>query len=369
MPRQDHRLPTTETPPGASPSREERHHVRWEVPEKIETMHVVKLMLLAAISAGVLPLGAGCGDDDGDGLVVEGGGSQAWSPSGDELAVSTRKGFRIIKADGSGVREIKAPPANGAIYEIGVSWTDDDRLLYTSGRGPGGKKGVWATSIGVDGRGLRQVPLGLPLNTSDWSRGRKLVFVSDSRTIVIGRGQVGPAPDLWILDGFGSRPRRVAALPGDEIYPKFSPDGESILFERLARGEQLWTVRSDGSDARPIAAAPVSGSGAWSPDGSQIAVVGRVGRDERTARLWLVPATGGEPVLVADEPAFGGPAWTSDGGWIAFVGPNGAVRRVRPDGSGAETIARYPGDEVFDLLWSPDGEHLALSHFAAPQED
>ena len=38
------------------------------------------------------------------------------------------------------------------------------------------------------------------------------------------------AGDLWIAPRSGGEARRLTAHPGDELYPKFSPDGKWIAF-------------------------------------------------------------------------------------------------------------------------------------------
>ena len=38
------------------------------------------------------------------------------------------------------------------------------------------------------------------------------------------------AEDLWISSTHGGAARRLTAHPGDELYPKFSPDGKWIAF-------------------------------------------------------------------------------------------------------------------------------------------
>src|SRR5215471_12474420 len=38
------------------------------------------------------------------------------------------------------------------------------------------------------------------------------------------------AEDLWVASTKGGPARRLTAHPGDELYPKFSPDGKWIAF-------------------------------------------------------------------------------------------------------------------------------------------
>ena len=49
------------------------------------------------------------------------------------------------------------------------------------------------------------------------------------------------------------------------------------------------------------------------------------------------------------------------GRWITYATYEGEIKRVRPDGSDKQEIAAFEGREVRNLMWSPDGDHLAYS--------
>lgn len=65
-------------------------------------------------------------------------------------------------------------------------------------------------------------------------------------------------------------------VPVEDNSPAWSPDGEWLAFRRKelagpreSLGKQLWLMRGDGSDARPLTVAPAFDHGppTWSPDG------------------------------------------------------------------------------------------------------
>ena len=85
-----------------------------------------------------------------------------------------------------------------------------------------------------------------------------------------------------------------------------------------------------------------TGSGAWSPDGKQVAFISNMsGRNN----LWIVPGNGGWPTqLTVSDQRQSSPAWSPDGRWIAY-------------------ISDYDGDELWDIfLVSPqNGEVVNLT--------
>lgn len=134
--------------------------------------------------------------------------------------------------------------------------------------------------------------------------------------------------DVYIVDADGSSLERVTELR-DAVDPLWSPDGETIVFTRIAAGERgglrggLWSVRPDGSgltqlpDVEPW---QMDRAGSFSPDGSELAftrtvidpesgefatsiyVAGRDGSDER------------QLIESASDPSF-----STEGDRIAFV--------------------------------------------------
>jgi dipeptidyl aminopeptidase/acylaminoacyl peptidase len=104
---------------------------------------------------------------------------------------------------------------------------------------------------------------------------------------------------------------------------------------------------------------------ALSPDGSQVAYT-VMQPDRETNRnhfsLWLVPADGGEARLVVEgEPQDPAPNWSPDGTQLAFVGRSGAATQIHvftPSGSADIRQITHGEHSATMPIWSPDGTQL-----------
>src|SRR5215471_2260511 len=79
-------------------------------------------------------------------------------------------------------------------------------------------------------------------------------------------------PGLWSVSLFGGAPRLLSdkALGGS-----ISPDGSQVAFVAFGYGQEMWTMRADGTNQVKIAADKGSwiGPPTWSPDGERIAYI------------------------------------------------------------------------------------------------
>jgi DNA-binding winged helix-turn-helix (wHTH) protein/WD40 repeat protein len=143
----------------------------------------------------------------------------------------------------------------------------------------------------------------------------------------------------------------------------FSNDGAWAAFARYPEST-IWVSRADGSDRRRITWSNIEAHQPhWSPDGRQIAFMGK--QADKPWRVYLVSASGGVPIEVKPNDSFdqGVPSWSADGRYLVF----GELRDRKPDAemmirvidlkTGTETV--LPGSKgKWSPRWSPDGRTI-----------
>ncbi len=152
-----------------------------------------------------------------------------------------------------------------------------------------------------------------------WSPdGATIVYVSDLNSL---------KNFLWLIPSQGGTPQRLEPTTrlGDNVdQPTFSPDGTRIAFvhrvtreDGLSRRTDIWIVNLRTGELTPL----VQGDDgqyapAWSPDGNWIVYVGRKGDAND---LFVIPASGGQPTQLTDSGVVASPTWSADGRTIAFL--------------------------------------------------
>jgi Tol biopolymer transport system component len=202
-------------------------------------------------------------------------------------------------------------------------------------------------------------------------------------------------------------------VPQNDVYPRFSPDGQTVAFTRqitAASARDIHLLRVTGGEPKRITFSNVGINGLdWTPDGKYI-VFSSPGLGQ--GRLWKVPASGGEPEalpvgqggayapalsrqgrrlaytqssvsiniwryevprtigrsalpkkLIASIQGDQGPQFSADGRRIVFV----SGRSGRPeiwlcdsDSSNPRQLTFFAGPEAGTPRWSPDSQQIAF---------
>ena len=172
-----------------------------------------------------------------------------------------------------------------------------------------------------------------------WSPdGTKIAFIREGFNTPTG---------ILTMNADGSDPHQVFSTPQIERLGgglAWSPDGTKIAFafNFVLGNTHILITNMDGSGGRDLTGNPVSdfdeqtfdAQPAWSPDGTQIAFVGRL-TVGGTVGLWVINADGSHPVQLTqntDVPGDRSPSWSPDLSHIAFE-RDGRVWTMRADGS------------------------------------
>jgi len=234
----------------------------------------------------------------------------------------------------------------------------------------------------------------------------------------IDRAQNRRNSSIWMVATEGSRgPWQFTTAPQNSNSPRWSPDGKSIAFlssrpESTAPTSssaeqprsQVWLLSMAGGEAKRVTNLKNGASSfRWSPDGTRLVVVSRVGPsdsrtgdakdrsdvrhyknssykfndsgwfDDRRTHLWLVDMNSGnaKQITEGDDWNDSDPQWSPDGKRIAFVSNrtgkeyeenrNSDVWVINADGSG--TLTKISDHEESDNQprWSPDGKSIAFT--------
>ncbi|MEW6367924.1 MAG: PDZ domain-containing protein [Acidobacteriota bacterium] len=159
------------------------------------------------------------------------------------------------------------------------------------------------------------------------------------------------AGDIWIVDASGGVARQLTSHPGEELFPRFSPDGRWIAFTGEYSGtEQVYVISVDGGTPRQltfyndVGELPPRGGVdnqvmGWTLDGKSVLFAAhRAPWSDRIGRPYLVPVAGG---MEAPLPMLSGSgcSYSPDGTRMAFTP---YMREFR-------TWKRYKGGQAQDV--------------------
>lgn len=244
----------------------------------------------------------------------------AWSPDGAHLAYTSPCNGNSEEYLGSSIFVMNVDPlgvpsepsllmatVGGGGYDPDWSY-DGLRLAFTSWRT--GRPQIF--TIGVDGKGLRNVNDDLAFN---WAPS----WAPDGSQIAILTGR-GGQEEIWLVPDDGGEEKRYTHSDGKDIArPDWSPDGATILFEKVV-----------GNIPRLIAA-PVADGGV---------------REIQVCQEGLLSL---QPM--------GEPTWSPDGQWIAFeTWPDGVNHNIAIMSVSCTEYQELTNDPAldFDATWRPE---------------
>ena len=139
---------------------------------------------------------------------------------------------------------------------------------------------------------LASVLLGSPPAAAIDARMLRHPDVSQSQITFIYAG------DIWLVEKGGGTARRLSSPPGEESFPRFSPDGSQIAFSGNYDGNQdVYVVPTQGGLPQRITHHPAADRLIdWYPDGESLLYAsGMKSGSQRFSQLYRTTSTGGLP--------------------------------------------------------------------------
>ena len=161
---------------------------------------------------------------------------------------------------------------------------------------------------------------------------------------------------IWTVPARGDDPGQLTRGPRRDFAPRWSPDGQSLVFLSDRDGEpaQLYLIPAGGGEAHRLTALDHgAGRAVWSPDGSRIVFSARVPkelppRDEQARDRWAR-----RPKVVTRA------QFKSDGAGYTFDATMQLFVLSLPGGTAVQVTSGE--GSCIDPAWSPDGRHIAFS--------
>ncbi|HEX5165520.1 MAG TPA: protein kinase [Thermomicrobiales bacterium] len=172
----------------------------------------------------------------------------------------------------------------------------------------------------------------------------------------------GDSREIFVYNVAAGEVSQLTDAPGDDLEPRWSPDGQRIAFiSNRDVNSEIYVMAVDGSAQTNLSNDTGGDFGhAWSPDGSQIAFgTNRTGDNE----VFVVNADGSNVRNLSNNPdADWGPAWSPDGTRIVFGSNRDGsddIFIMNADGSGQQNLTNDPAADN-GAVWSPNGQLIAF---------
>ncbi len=225
--------------------------------------------------------------DDDDDLNDEGGRQPDFSPDGQQIVMSARRGqtpalylMDAERGDRDAITQVTDDSGTGADMEPNFDPSNGDRIFYTSTRDDGNPD---IMMVDVSG-GLPATPEPIVATGADehWA-----AVSPDGSTLAYQSDETGNT-DIWTLDltdPAATAQNLTAGTPFRDEAPAWSADGTRIAFHSNRNGDfDIFLMNADGSEQVPVTAdARSDGYPVFNPDGDRLAIT-------RDREVWTIPA-------------------------------------------------------------------------------
>lgn len=284
-------------------------------------------------------------------------GQLTWLADGSGVVLTAWDGNSEVMSDQVWLMTYPAAEARRVTSDVngylGVGVSADARVIAASESIPA--RSFWVAP-GDDWTQARKITNG---SGELYSERLGLAWTPDGR--IVYSTQRGGDAGVWVMAADGTQQRQLTFGGGADSQPAVSPDGRYVAFVSSRAGRnQLWRVEADGSNPAPLAGTEGVRSPSFSPDGQWIVYEAEAGG---VPRLWRVTSGGGAPVQLTQDAALL-PAVSPDGRLIACLVPNEAPGPAKltllsaADGRVVKQFESLVPKNTPALRWSPDGRSV-----------
>ena len=238
----------------------------------------------------------------------------------------------------------------------------DSRVVFVSESGPKNQRAKRLGVMDYDGAGLQYLTdsSSIVLAPRFSPNGDRVLFTSYASGF----------PEIYLMDVGSLQTRNLGQVPGTMTFaPRFAPDGRTVVFSLEQGGNtDIYTVDTESGSLNQLTNAPsIETAPSFSPDGSQI-----VFESDRsgTQQVYVMSAGGGEPQRVSNgQGRYGTPVWSPRGDLIAFTKQNEGrfhIGVMRTDGSEERLLTASFLDE--GPTWAPNGRVIMFTRQGAGAE-
>lgn len=301
-------------------------------------------------------------------LQIRGASGGTYTPDGQEVVFSTNI---------TGISQLwKLPRAGGWPQQLTFY---DDTVRFVS-RPPAGKRLLFGKDSGGDERvqlyATNPDGTGTVALTNDkqaihsfgcWSpNGKAIAYASNARNQAYF--------DLYVMDLQTRKARRVLTHDGTNYVAAWSPDGRSLIFDRVdtPSNGNLWALDLKSGQTRLLT--PHTGNATYSPAGfgrdGQLYLTSDQGR-EFAGLAAMNPTTGKLRYLTPDRADVEGVALDDSHTRLAWLVNRDGYSEAWTSGLAARGATKLPGlpkGVLGGLDWRPDGRALALT-FSGPADN